>query len=72
MTSALFGSNSGATANNAGDYVHYDNSTGHLSIDTDGAANGANFVDVAILNTPVADVKIILDDGVDVTINHIG
>jgi hypothetical protein len=70
--SALLGNNSGATADNAADYVHYDNSTGHLSVDTDGAANGSNFVDVAILNTPVADVKVILDDGVDVTINHIG
>jgi hypothetical protein len=70
--SALLGQHSGATADNAADYVHYDTGTGHLSVDADGSANGSSFVDVAILNTPVADVKIILDDGVDVTINHLG
>jgi hypothetical protein len=70
--SALLGDNSGATAQNATDYVHYDSSTGAVAVDVDGAANGADFVDVAMLNMPVPDVKIILDDGVDVTINHLG
>jgi hypothetical protein len=68
--SALLGEHSGATKDNAADYVRYEGDT--LQVDVNGAAGGHEFVDVSILNQPVADVKIVLDDGVDVTINHIG
>jgi hypothetical protein len=70
--SALLGDNSGATKDNAADYVKYDSTTGTVSVDTDGAAGGHNFVDVAVIDQPTPDVKIILDDGVDVTVNHLG
>ncbi|WP_436124700.1 Ig-like domain-containing protein, partial [Aminobacter sp. LjRoot7] len=48
-----------------GDYVNYDAGTGKLSVDVDGTANGANFVDVATLsNTPTAiTVTLLYDDG---------
>ena len=65
--SALLGPNSGATAANAADYVKVDGNT--VAVDTSGS--GHDFVDVAVLNHPVPDVKVILDDGVDVTISHI-
>jgi VCBS repeat-containing protein len=65
--SALLGHNSGATAANAADYVKVDGNT--VAVDTSGS--GHDFVDVAVLNHPVPDVKVILDDGVDVTISHI-
>jgi hypothetical protein len=68
--SALLGHNSGATADNAGDYVRLEGNT--LQVDVDGAGAAHEFIDVSVLNQPVADVKIILDDGVDATVNHIG
>jgi hypothetical protein len=68
--SALLGDHSGAAKDNAADYVRYEGNA--LQVDVDGAAGGHDFVDVSILNQPVADVKIVLDDGVDVTINHVG
>jgi len=44
-------------------FVKYDQSTGVLSVDKDGAANGSNFVDVATLqNTPVASTITLLYD----------
>mgnify|MGYP001547690476 FL=1 len=58
-----------ANANNAADYVHYDSTTGTVSVDTGGT--GHNFVDVAVIDQPTPDVKIILDDGVDVTVTHL-
>jgi len=45
---------------------------GDLAVDVDGAGTAHDFIDVSILNQPVVDVKVILDDGVDVTVNHIG
>ncbi len=68
--SVLLGKGSGATAENAANYVQYQGNA--LQVDVDGAANGHHFVDVALLDHPVADVKIIFDDGIDVTVNHIG
>jgi hypothetical protein len=65
---ALVGPNSGANAANAADYVKVEGNT--IAVDTSGS--GHDFVDVAVLNHPVPDVKVILDDGVDVTVNHIG
>ena len=43
-----------------------------LGTTVDVSGSGHDFVDVAVLNHPVPDVKVILDDGVDVTVNHIG
>jgi hypothetical protein len=68
--SALLGHDSGATADNAGEYVRLEGNT--LQVDVDGAGTGHEFIDVSVLNQPVVDVKVILDDGVDATINHIG
>ncbi|MDH6231582.1 VCBS repeat-containing protein, partial [Mesorhizobium soli] len=56
---ALFKTDGG----NLDDFVRYDQSTGTLSVDKDGAANGTNFVDVATLqNTPVASTITLLYD----------
>ena len=68
--SAIFGTDSGATAENAGEYVKYENGT--LKVDVDGAGAAHAFVDVAVINQPTTDIKVILDDGVDVSINHLG
>ncbi|RVA56263.1 type I secretion C-terminal target domain-containing protein, partial [Mesorhizobium sp. M7A.F.Ca.US.001.01.1.1] len=62
---ALFDTASGGA--NVGEFVNYNSSTGTLSVDADGAANGANFVDVAALtNLPVASntITLLYDDGV--------
>ncbi|BCG97024.1 DUF5801 repeats-in-toxin domain-containing protein [Mesorhizobium sp. 131-2-1] len=50
---------------NVGDFVNYNAATGTLSVDTDGTANGANFVDVATLqNLPAATtITLLYDDG---------
>ena len=66
--SALLGG-SGANADNAGEFVKYQGNT--LQVDVDGAGTAHDFVDVAVLNQPTADVRIVLDDGVDVTVNHL-
>jgi hypothetical protein len=63
----LGGGKSNVTADNVSDYVRYEGNT--LQVDADGT--GQHFVDVAIINQPVLDVKVILDDGVDATVNHI-
>ncbi|MBU1788964.1 MAG: type I secretion C-terminal target domain-containing protein, partial [Alphaproteobacteria bacterium] len=54
-----------ATPGTIGDYVNYNAGTGMLSVDVDGAANGANFVDVAALTgSPVAStITLLYDDG---------
>ncbi|MER9953080.1 type I secretion C-terminal target domain-containing protein [Mesorhizobium sp. M0047] len=51
---------------NIGDFVNYNVATGTLSVDADGLANGANFVDVATLtNLPAANtITLLYDDGV--------
>ncbi|MHB9479022.1 tandem-95 repeat protein [Mesorhizobium sp. W016] len=51
---------------NVGDFVNYNAGTNTLSVDADGLANGANFVDVATLtNAPVANtITLLYDDGV--------
>jgi Ca2+-binding RTX toxin-like protein len=68
--SSLFGSFGGTPpANNGEDYVRYQGNT--LQVDVDGAAGAHDFVNVALIDQPVPDVKIILDDGVDVTISHL-
>ena len=69
--SALLGKETGVTKENAADFVHYDDNTGVLSVNVDASTGGHEFIDVAILNQHVPDVKIVLDDGVDVTVNHI-
>jgi len=33
--------------------------------------SGQHFVDVAVLNQPVADVRVIIDDTIDVTVSQI-
>ncbi|RVD43855.1 type I secretion C-terminal target domain-containing protein, partial [Mesorhizobium sp. M4B.F.Ca.ET.019.03.1.1] len=50
---------------NVGDFVNYNAATGTLSVDADGTANGANFVDVATLqNLPAANtITLLYDDG---------
>ena len=50
---------------NVGDFVNYNAGTGTLSVDADGTANGANFVDVATLqNLPAANtITLLYDDG---------
>jgi len=60
------------TQQNVADHVHYDSTTGALSVAETGAGGAPEFIDVAVLNHPVPDVKVVLDDGVDVTINHLG
>jgi hypothetical protein len=70
--SVLLGKDSGVTQNNIADHVHYDNNTGVLSVAETGSGGAQEFIDVAILNHPVPDVKVVLDDGVDVTVSHIG
>jgi len=70
--SVLLGHNSGVTQQNVADHVHYDSTTGALSVAETGAGGAPEFIDVAVLNHPVPDVKVVLDDGVDVTINHLG
>ena len=67
LSMLLGGGKTGVTAENVSDYVRYEGST--LQVDTNGT--GQHFVDVAIINQPVADVRVILDDGVDATVNHI-
>ncbi|QKC69931.1 VCBS domain-containing protein [Mesorhizobium loti] len=59
--SALFDK---APVGNIADYVHYNNATGAVSVDTSGSGNTANFVDVAVLqNTPAAGtINILYDD----------
>ncbi|WP_284282781.1 calcium-binding protein, partial [Mesorhizobium amorphae] len=61
--SALFDTAPGGA--NVGDFVNYNAGTGTLSVDTDGTANGANFVDVATLqNLPAANtITLLYDDG---------
>ncbi|ESZ39619.1 hypothetical protein X732_14435 [Mesorhizobium sp. L2C066B000] len=51
---------------NVGDFVNYNAGTNTVSVDADGLANGANFVDVATLtNAPVANtITLLYDDGV--------
>lgn len=49
-------------------YVNYNETTGVLSVDKDGAGGGFGFVDVAIVNTPTGhplgtDITLIFDDG---------
>ncbi|WP_264296796.1 DUF5801 repeats-in-toxin domain-containing protein [Mesorhizobium sp. B1-1-8] len=52
-----------APAGNISNYVHYNNATGALSVDTSGSGNAANFVDVAQLtNIPAAGTITILYD----------
>ncbi|TGQ38662.1 type I secretion C-terminal target domain-containing protein [Mesorhizobium sp. M00.F.Ca.ET.216.01.1.1] len=55
-----------AGGGNVGDFVNYNSATNTLSVDADGLANGANFVDVATLtNTPVTNtITLLYDDGV--------
>ncbi|WP_281407791.1 DUF5801 repeats-in-toxin domain-containing protein [Mesorhizobium sp. M2E.F.Ca.ET.209.01.1.1] len=52
---------------NIGDYVNYDQATGTLSVDVDGAAGGASFVPVAQLTNPVLPaantITLLYDDG---------
>jgi hypothetical protein len=67
--SSLFGGDSGMTAENAGDYAKVEGET--LKVDVDGAGTAHDFVDAVHLNQPAADVRVILDDGVDVSINHV-
>jgi len=57
--SALFTVASGGNVN---DYVHYDASTGVLSVDANGAAGGTGFVAVATLDNHPAAVTIIFED----------
>ncbi|TJU91036.1 MAG: type I secretion C-terminal target domain-containing protein, partial [Mesorhizobium sp.] len=59
--SSLFETVAGGNISN---YVHYNSSTGALSVDTSGSGNAANFVDVAQLtNTPAANtINILYDD----------
>ncbi|WP_192177306.1 DUF5801 repeats-in-toxin domain-containing protein [Mesorhizobium amorphae] len=61
--SALFDTAPGGA--NVGDFVNYNAGTGTLSVDADGTANGANFVEVAeLVNHPAANtITLLYDDG---------